>query len=285
MFASSTPAAGAVQAIRLADRRNGWAYGGGLWSTHDRGRDWRSIAPRAGVVSDVTSAGGRVYVLNLECNTAGMMCQFGRLLSGRVGSDRLRPVAGVPRLGFAGGEFAGSIASGLRASFYVARVQGARSARSFVYGSTGGRWSRRAAPPCRGETLELELAVSPEGAVFAVCAGEPGAGSQRKRAYGSTDGARHWRRLASPPETGYASQLAAVDVRTVFLANARGDLVVTRDAGRSWRPALSGARGGDGWSEVQFVPRRLGFTLPFGLGRFLAVTRDGGRHWQSRPFR
>lgn len=283
VFAPLTPAAGAAQAIRFADRRNGWAYGGGLWSTHDGGRHWRRVALRTGVVTDVTSARGRVYVLNTACNTAGMMCQLGRLLSGGVGSDRLSPVPRLPRLGFPGAGFGGSLVSGGEA-LLVAHVQGARSGRSFVYGSTAGRWSRRTVPPCRNEAFEL--GVSPGGTVFAVCAGQPSAGSQGKRAYRSMDGGRHWRRLASPPSTGYASQLAAVDGGTAFLANGRGDVVVTRDAGRSWRPALSGARGG-GWSDVQFVNPRVGFALPWGLQqrRFLAVTRDGGRHWQFRTFR
>lgn len=44
---ASSATTGDVSRIRFADPSNGWAYGPGLWATHDGARSWHQVPPRA----------------------------------------------------------------------------------------------------------------------------------------------------------------------------------------------------------------------------------------------
>jgi len=279
-------AAGGASGIRFATPRDGWAFGGGLWSTHDGGRHWRSLGPSTGLIADLAAGGGRVYAIEESCNTAGGMCQLGRVLESPVSRDAFRPVRGLPRLGNPGGYLAAALALH-GAAAYVVTLTTAGGVR--LYGTTGGAWSRLT-PPCTNGipnaiALPLVATYSTTG-LMAVCPGEPSAGSQLKEAYRSTDGGRTWTRLADPPATpGYAASLAAVDARTAFLATARGTIDATRDGGRTWRELAVPADGADGWGYVGFTTSRQGFALPaFDTPGIVAFTRDGGRSWSLQRF-
>ena len=80
-----------MSSIEFANRDDGWLYGGDLWSTHDGGRPWhRSRAPSTlGTAKALAVAGSTVYVVGATCNTAGQMCQFGRLFQDSGGTFRV----------------------------------------------------------------------------------------------------------------------------------------------------------------------------------------------------
>lgn len=283
-FSRTFPAGIAAGRVTFADPRNGWVYRGGLWSTHDGGLRWRRVPLAAGVVTDVAVAGGRVYAVAQECDVQGGQCQFGRVITSPISTDRFRPAA-VPRLGFAGGSFQGSLSSGGGSAYYVAVVSTDRAVRTYLYSTRGGAWARARAP-CGNSYSPPLLARANSGPLFAVCPGEPGAGNQRKLAFVSTSTGRSWRRRARPPDSGYATSLTTTTPGTLYLANERGSLVVSRNAGRRWHAVLAPGDG-DGWSQVTFASVAIGYAVPFGLnaqGR-LSITTDGGRTWRLRAFR
>lgn len=52
-----------VHDLRFADDRNGWAYGGALYSTHDGGRSWARVTAIPGEVDRLEAGGGYAYAL------------------------------------------------------------------------------------------------------------------------------------------------------------------------------------------------------------------------------
>ncbi len=283
-FASTTPAAEAAGRVTFADPLNGWVYGGGLWSTHDGGRTWSQVILPSGVVTAAAAASGRVHLLVEECNTAGGMCQFGRVLSSPVERDRFAPDP-VPRLGFGGGSFDGALVTAGAAVVYTAFVSTGTRSRSSLFVRAEGSWERRPAP-CSGSFGTPLVAGASAGRLVAVCGDEPGAGNQRKHAFRSRDGGRRWTRLPPPPTPGYARTIAVTQAGAILLANGRGELDRSGDGGRTWTPVL-GNGAGDGWSTVVLGPGRVAFALPYGLDARdrVVVSTDGGATWRTTRFR
>jgi photosystem II stability/assembly factor-like uncharacterized protein len=274
---TSAPTGDGIQALRFANPNDGWAFGGALFSTHDGGGHWGSVPLGLdGVVVDVAPARHSVYALDEACNSAGGQCQLGRLLRSPVAREAFGPTRPPLRLGLPGHLFAGTLAVHGRAVYLLAQVDGRRS----LYVSAKRAWLRRPAP-CR-RAVEVAFAAGPAGELALVCAGEPSAGQQRKRAFASSDAGALWRRLADPPGAGYVAGLAVPAPGTFVLACARGGILVSRNGGRSWEAALE-VGPGDGWRELVFATARDGVALPYaapsGSVPALAVTHDGGRSW------
>ena len=66
------------------------------------------------------------------------------------------------------------------------------------------------------------------------CAGQPGAGLQRKQAYITPDHGRTWHCLASPPGSGYLEQVSISPAGTIALSGSRSDVYISWDHGRTW---------------------------------------------------
>ena len=60
--------AGAVTSVLFADARDGWAYGPGLWATHDGGLTWRRVATHGQTVQGMAATGGRAVAVFLNCD-------------------------------------------------------------------------------------------------------------------------------------------------------------------------------------------------------------------------
>ncbi len=59
-----------VRDLRFAgDGRNGWAYGGGLWATHDAGRSWTRVPTLPGQVDLLEAGGSAAYALARDGDT------------------------------------------------------------------------------------------------------------------------------------------------------------------------------------------------------------------------
>jgi photosystem II stability/assembly factor-like uncharacterized protein len=280
---TGAPTGEGIRTIRFANARDGWAFGGGLFSTHDGGVHWRAVPLHLdGVVVGVASARHSVYALEEACNSAGGQCQLGRLLMSPLARDAFGPTRAPLRLGVPGHPFAGTLAVHGRAVFVLAQVDARRS----LYASEKQGWVRRSAP-CR-RAVEVAFAASAAGRVAVVCGGEPGAGQQRKRAFASSDAGAHWRRLADPPTAGYVSDVVEPAPGTLVVASARGGILVSREGGRSWETAFGGGPG-DGWGEIVFATARDGVAVPYAqpsdTAPALAVTHDGGRSWSLLPVR
>lgn len=145
----------------------------------------------------------------------------------------------------------------------------------------GGRTLRPLHTPC-GATPDVTVALSRVSATlgYAACAGEPGAGSQLKRLYVTTDGGRSWRLRAGArqvPVSGYLASLSFADSREGLMTTARGGLLATRDGGRSWQMLLLT----DDATDVVAVQRLRRHELVALLRNDAPLrSHDQGTHWQ-----
>lgn len=66
--------AGGVTSVLFADARNGWAYGPGLWATHDGGASWHQVATGGRAVQHMAAAGGHVIASLDSCDPSDASC-------------------------------------------------------------------------------------------------------------------------------------------------------------------------------------------------------------------
>jgi hypothetical protein len=83
--------------IYFADARDGWAFGPGLWSTHDKGATWHSVDTGGHAVYSLAATNGHVVAAFLTCGTdcgRGAPASFA-IETTQAGSDNRRPVPGT----------------------------------------------------------------------------------------------------------------------------------------------------------------------------------------------
>src|SRR5262249_34822562 len=128
------------------------------------------------------------------------------------------------------------------------------------------------------------LAVAPDGAMWAVCASEPGAGQQPKELTVSTDGGKTWVSRGRLESGGYGLDVYPFSATMAWRTGARAELYRTTD-GTHWQAVAqnpSGAYAGfvaidaDSAAYVDYGPA----DQP--EAHVLYVTRDGGRTWTIR---
>src|SRR5581483_3178328 len=137
------------------------------------------------------------------------------------------------------------------------RILGSTSYATFDDGETlmssdrGRRWQLSTTPipvppaPCPPgvpATSANQVVFTPAGKEYALCVGQPAAGSQSKFVYEAVNGA--WRLIAATPGTGpahggislygYPQGIAMADNGFGLLWESRGTLYVTRDGGHHW---------------------------------------------------
>jgi photosystem II stability/assembly factor-like uncharacterized protein len=291
---SSYPADGA-SGVRFIDRQHGYLFGGVLYVTADRGRHWTRIHPPNRIL-DLEVGAGRAYAVIAGC----------RGLAACTEDDLYRLAGGGPtfirrfvRTGptSAVDPSAGQLVVHGRSVFLLAPPPAYRISRALPLwvSADGGRSWRQSQAPCRGQAQPALLAAwSGDGLVMA-CGGEPGAGFQAKTLYISTDAGAHWRlagRIPGAPRlhgmsSGYIASLAAADHSTWILGEARGGILITHDAGRTWQAAaFTGSLGPvEGWGYFDFTDTEHGVAVPWTLnGSVLAFTRNAGRGWHTIPF-
>ena len=98
----------------------------------------------------------------------------------------------------------------------------------------GDTWHRRA-NPCGRDQVFATFATPDSGRLL--CAGEPGAGSQRKRLFATADGGRTWTRSAPLSSVGYAGGILFTTPRDGWIWRSRAQPLRTHDGGRTWRIA------------------------------------------------
>jgi hypothetical protein len=141
------------------------------------------------------------------------------------------------------------------------RVYGYDGARGLLASSDGGRsWETRTPPAAM-----FSLAIDPRSPDRIVAATELGL-------FASADAGRRWRRLSNE----LAGLLAWQDGGRLFLVDGAGAILVSDDAGRSWR-----ATGNAGGQPAAFTAREDELYAALADGS-VKRSSDGGRSWTAR---
>jgi len=265
---------GNVTDVRFGSASDGFAYGGGLFATHDGARTWTKV-PVDGDVEALAVGGGRVWVVVAgSCGEEGCAGPAS-LLSGPLGGGALTPVPGVslPGRGLDRVTVSGS-------SVYAS---GADDTSSVLWaGTLDGTFTRRSLPCAAGAVPSLAAPATPVGSAALVCAAETETAVVRQ-AFTSTDAGAAWTRVGDPPQVEGGTVLAA-SPDALYVSDGTTGVSASRDGGRTWEPSLKTAEGGA--SYVSFVDNAFGFALaqtgPETSG--LLLTTDAGRTWTPTTF-
>jgi hypothetical protein len=311
-----------VSQVRFLTLRNGWAFGPGLFVTHDGGVHWTPERANGLRVTDLETAGNRAFALFASCTGTGARYASGctglTLMSSAAGSNSWQPVGGVPKLQAGSQSPAASPSSSPSAPTSPAAAtgsQGLSASLVLVDGPPGnasagtgyllapdgtifsGRldgtaWHAAGKAPCNpggpqqdGQPSAALLAADSGGLVM-VCTGPAYGGSQRKVLWSSSSG-RQWQRSGTPPVAGVATSLASAAGTTLVLATNSG-LEVSHTSGRIWKQAALSQAGappaGTGFSYVGMTNQHDGVAVPAdpSLGEVF-ITHDGGGTWYPSP--
>ena len=293
-----------ASALAADSHGDAFLYDPGLFVTHDGGRTWGN-GHQPGVVMAIVTAGRSAWMLRAGCPRHGGICSL-RLLESANGGRTWAPSPAQPpgaTVRAVDGQPAGEPAAGQtwllrtgRSSGYVLSSPVDHIAPMWFTADGGATWSRRQVRCGPVGAISATLTAAPDGALLAVCAGQPGAGYQQKSAGRSTDGGSHWTvhtpcpvsgmtcHGGTPLDSGYLGQIDAVSADTAFLVGDRSSLLVTTDGGSRWRtvrPAIGDSGGGT--AQVIFVSRSDGFVLGDDTRNnerpAIWRTFDGGAHW------
>jgi len=293
-----------VDALVTGSAGNGWAYGPGLFVTHDGGQQFSREKVSADVIG-VAAVGGQVWVLEQRCflikhpNYTTTGCARSILLTGPEGGDSLKPVADQPP-GFV---LAAGYEPGVQ---FPAEIVGAGSGLDVLAGvfgldttTNGGRTWQLARYPCRAPYISAgwtpgSVAIDPSGSLWTICGGmfgNPYPGMQPKELWRSSDAGRSWVGPTQLASLGYADSVAAVSATTAWSYGDRAPLYHSTDGGHTWTTMLTkvfnwGTGGPRGFSAVGPEDAWAVTSQGEDTSVLLEVfgTTDGGRTWFSVSF-
>jgi hypothetical protein len=300
------PADGAtgVSQIRFLNLNDGWAFGPGLWATHNGGQSWTQVGTGGLRVTDLETVGDRVFALFASCTGSGAAfaaaCTSFTLYSAPAsGGGNWAPV-GASTSGLtdgAAGEAASLVLTGSR-GFLLA--PGRELYSGPVDGS--GAWTlvNSITPSCPVGAAQAD--GQPAGALFGAvnarelilaCAvagangaaggsgGANGASGQQKLIYSSLNGGASWIAIAQAPTSGIATSVAASPAETIVLSTNQGiDVLPAGDI--AWQAAtLSAAAPPGGFSYLGMTTDSQGVALPASpASGTVWFTFNGGATWR-----
>ncbi|MHB1593417.1 MAG: hypothetical protein ACYCO9_07035 [Streptosporangiaceae bacterium] len=289
-------ASGASQ-IRFLNEHDGWAYGPGLFATHDGGATWARVSvPAAGRVIDLATVGDRAFAVLATCSGSGPAyarhCTSFALITAAAGdaANRWRLVPGAAAPGRAS---PGALQLATAGGYLLA------GGHLFTGPVTGGAWHQVAVspaggPPCLGAGTAGApaagwhglLAPAP-GELFLYCSGGPATGAAPAGLYGSSDGGTSWTFLAPAGAAGTPTSMAVTTPgSTLVLATTAGIYYSDTAHGTlAWQPAsLPGPVPPGGFSFIGMTTSTQGVAVPTAAGQHeVMITTDGGMIWQARP--
>lgn len=271
--------ADAVTSVLFADARDGWAFGPGLWATHDGGATWHKVATGGRAVQHMAAAGGQVIASLESCDPSDASCDGARPVgveSSPASQDAWRLVPGA-----AGGT---AVAAQAGTGFAVSAGTGQFGTdEELLAGPADGsaRWAGRPLP-CRQGAVALAAVTAAR--LMLACA-QLGAHPATTYLYWSSDAGAHWTRFAVLGLYDGASAIEQAPDGTVLVAGIYNGVELSRDGGRTWTSpaAVDGSDSVQGGGPVTtgLVTSEEGYVIGW-LGP-LWITRDAGRTWAKVP--
>ena len=266
----------AVGSILFAGPRDGWAFGPGLWATHDGGATWHLVDTGGHSVESMAATDGHVVAAFLTCGTA---CGRGAPSSFTVettasGSDAWRAVPGATGPG-------DPIMTASAGTAYAVGSGGFDgSLMSLLTGPADGTspWQRHQTQ-CPGIGGIAASAVTARSLVMAcTMLGEHPAVT---RLFQSGDSGAHWRSFGHIAMYDGPEIIEITPGGTVLAAGIYDGIELSRDGGRTWqRPAAvddAAPTGGGGAVVAAMTSDETGYA--FVVGGPMWITADGGRTW------
>jgi hypothetical protein len=277
-----------------------FVFGNGLYVSHDAGATWTSVR-QPGRVVQVRAIGRSVWLLEALCAAHQTLNCTLRVVTSDDGGRTFHLAEAQPFGALVGRlQSAGTGSSLLRVNDQLAYVVsqprrfGARTVPIWVTDNAGASWHERFGH-CAVGIFEYPIAAAaPNGALFLLCAGEGGAGSQLKSASVSYDQAGRWQVHPSCQVTGgdlcggYAGPVDAESGSTIFEYSGRGGVLLSHDAGRTWASmgTVGNVSGALGPVLVHFFNASDGIVAGCSNTGSAPVTfwstSDGGRQWRAR---
>lgn len=290
---ASAPSADAVRDVRFASERDGWLFGGALWSTHDGAAStdgWTRVDVGGGSVLDLAVGGDVVWAVVADCVPAP--CNEVRLFRSPIDRDEFALVESVD-LADARIPDGGSTSVRLEAVRDQVTVQrvtaagGVQVAVSLAF--DGSDWRRfDSAGACHtGGAPQAVVPTSVSGQLVAFCRQSRGVGLVTHGVSRSDDGGTTWVRTEDTGGRRVWGELpysyAVMDTATFALASGGsgvGSLDITQDGGATWTPAALPAQP-QGWRYVGAASRTRLIALPWTPDGSVWSSDDSGRSWRQ----
>ncbi len=266
---SGTAAGGdGVGRIVFADPADGWAYGPGLWSTHDGGATWHRLARPAGesAITSLVASGDAAYAVGSTANGSGAP----QLSRAPVTTDSFSVVGSAPAGSEARLAASGGHVWAIAASWFA------------VAQASGGGFVNRPDPCPAGTSISAVGAFA--SSVVVACASDAGLGSVSKTVLVSGDGGSTFVTLPAAPRGGDL-EAVATNGSTVVVAASSGasELYARPGAGAGWTTPYSDPSGGAPFSDLGFTTASQavvveGLAGP-GPAPFLLMSHDAGASW------
>jgi hypothetical protein len=285
-----------VSQIRFLNMRDGWAFGPGLWVTHNGGASWTQEQTSGLRVTDLETAGDRAFALFASCTGTGSDygsgCTSFSLYSSAAATDQWTPVPGASAnlSAPAGQSGSASLVLTAGAGFLLApsgqMLSGPLTGAAWTVANPVAPCSPGPAGPAGQPTTALLAVASPTDLVLVCTSAAPGADTQLKSVYQSADGGTQWSAAGTPPATGIATSLAAQTGGGLLLATDAG-IFRSVNNGRTWQLAqaspAAAAAGQAGFSYVGMTSIQNGVALPADPSLHeVFTTGDGGNSWQAQ---
>jgi photosystem II stability/assembly factor-like uncharacterized protein len=283
------PAAPPLETVDFIDTRHGWAGGAVILATTDGGRTWRRQSSPATTV-DVLDFVDHRDGWALGSATVGRAAIVTPLLLRTPDGGRHWRRAAEPRLALHGTR---ATVHPLQRVHFTDASLGAGVAGPGPNAYYGGPGSRGTAVITMdgGETWRALPTPAP---VSSICFANRRVGWAVVAGKGivlrTTDGGRHWKRIATLPPGGYEPQffppsLSFITPHRGWAVASNGRLLATADGGHTWRtlavpPAWSRDDPQGLLDAVAFVDHRHGCVQTMAVPPQYVGTSDGGAHWR-----
>ena len=279
-----------VSQIRFLEPRNGWAYGPGLYVTHDGGATWLKATGVHGRVIDLATVYGSAYAVAASCTGTGRDyasdCTSFALYTSPFNSDTFQQVPGVSGKGQ---EEPGGLQLTNQGTGYL--LAGDVLFSGAPDGS--GPWqaitiSSGQVPACLATTGHRAAPgesglIAPLGAtdLYLLCQPAGGGGGLL---YTSTDAGTTWQLDGHVKAQGTGTSLAVAPTSGALVLATSAGIYYSADA-RHWHQAgLSGQAPPGGFAFAGMTTQSHGVALLADPGSaVIYITTDGGLHWHPRP--